>query len=37
MRDGGDGWHRCAIYRRNVDTLQRPGLAGWRALWRGDG
>lgn len=26
-----------AIYRRNIDTLQRLGLAGWQALWRDDG
>ena len=25
-----------AIYRRNIDSLQRLGLAGWQALWDGD-
>ena len=25
-----------AIYRRNIDTLQRLGPAGWQALWNGD-
>jgi len=23
-----------AIYRRNMDTLQRLGTEGWQALWR---
>ena len=23
-----------AIYRRNIETLQRLGIEGWRALWR---
>lgn len=25
-----------AIYRRNIDSLHRLGLAGWQALWNGD-
>ena len=24
----------ASIYERNIDTLRRPGWAGWRALWR---
>jgi len=23
-----------SIYRRNIETLQRLGTAGWQALWR---